>query len=57
MSSNDVLFTLIPGLFPRLSVPDRIDRLLKVKRSQAGLRWMMRNEVEESTSTGAGGTS
>jgi hypothetical protein len=48
LPSDDVLFTRIPGLFPRLRVPKKFNHYLGAKRSLTGSRWMMRNEVEES---------
>jgi len=47
MPLSEFLLTRLPSLFPKVPVPPSFSRLMRTRRSAAGARWMLRNEVEE----------
>jgi hypothetical protein len=49
MSWTDLMFVRWPGLLPGASAPEGFGRAMRPRRTVAGGRWMLRNEVEEST--------
>ncbi len=49
MPLSEALFSGLPSLLPNVTVPSSFSTVMRTKRSAAGARWMLRNEVEEGT--------
>ncbi len=54
MTIMDSMFADLPALLPRAPPPSAFSKIMRTRRSAAGARWMLRNEVEEVALTKGG---